>query len=158
MRLPLLAALALLTLGAPLAAQAADEPVLIRLSRGSCMGFCPSYSVTIAGDGTVTFDGGKHVASPGRHVDHISPARVHALLRKFYNARFWSLRERYAARITDGPSYTLTLTVGERSKTVVDYLGGGAGMPASVKALEDAVDREAGTSRWVGDGTATPPR
>jgi alpha/beta superfamily hydrolase len=38
---------------------------------------------------------------------------------------------------------------GGRTWTVTDYVGRTEGMPAVVTALEDEVDRVAGTARWI---------
>ena len=51
--------------------------------------------------------------------------------------------------MTDAPAYVLTYQVGEQHQTVIDYVGHNAGMPKAVTDLEDAVDRTAGTDRWV---------
>ncbi|MEZ5947039.1 MAG: hypothetical protein R3C04_09370 [Hyphomonas sp.] len=55
----------------------------------------------------------------------------------------------YTASVTDQPTRELTLRIGSSTKRVIDYAGIEVGMPASVRALEEAVDRLAGTERWV---------
>lgn len=138
----------------------------VTLERGACFGTCPDYKVTISGDGTVRFTtganvfagtatevhrryDGQNVLMPGDHVAHIDPARAAALLARFKAAGFMGLKPAYESRITDSPTYALTLRVGKVSKKVIDYVGAGAGMPAIVTELEDAVDQVADTERWV---------
>lgn len=143
-----------------------EDDVTITLQRTACFGSCPDYTVTIDGKGDVRFatreaegpgaaevhrafspnDG---VLISGVHTDRIDPQVVRGLVAKFRAADFFALKDKYVAQITDNPSYVLTLRIGTRSKTVVDYVGEKVGMPASVSALEDAVDRAAGTARWV---------
>jgi hypothetical protein len=124
--------------------------VRITLERTGCFGSCPSYKVSVAGDGSVLFDGQSYVAEVGRRSGNVDPSSVRVLYDQFRTSDFMSLDDRYVADITDNPTYTLTLETAGMRKTVVDYVGVKAGMPDSVTALEDAVDRVAGTSQWIG--------
>ncbi|HWE44833.1 MAG TPA: hypothetical protein VG407_02305 [Caulobacteraceae bacterium] len=65
-------------------------------------------------------------------------------------ADFWSLAPAYRSSITDQTEQRLTLRISEQSKMVIDYSGRRVGMPWTVIALEDAVDRAAGD--WVTGG------
>ncbi len=123
--------------------------VKIELSRGACFGSCPIYTVRIRGDGSVHFSGQRNVLVPGEHDAHIAPAAVMELVRQFENARFFAAGDKYIARVTDNPTYTLTLTVGGKTKTVTDYVGEQVGMPLAITDLENAVDHAAGTERWI---------
>lgn len=142
------------------------DDVTITLQRTACYGTCPDYTVTIDGKGNVRFatrdseepgaaevhrefspDDGVLVS--GVHTDTIDPQAVRDLVAQFRAADFFALKDEYIASITDSPSYVLTFRAETGSKTVVDYVGQKAGMPASVTALEQAVDRAAGTGRWV---------
>jgi hypothetical protein len=127
-----------------------QQAVHVKLERGPCLGRCPVYSVEIDGRGKVDYQGDQFVRVKGRRTDSIPPSSVAALLDKFCAADFWSLKPRYIAGVTDNPEYQITLTVGGQTKTVVDYVGGDAGMPMSVGELESEIDRIAGTERWVG--------
>lgn len=134
---------------APLPAYDASS-VRITLERTGCFGSCPAYTVSIDGDGSVVFDGRSYVAETGRRRGAVDPAAVRALYDQFRTANFMSLDDSYVTDITDNPTYTLTMETAGTRKTVVDYVGAKAGMPDSVTALEDAVDRVAGTSKWIG--------
>jgi hypothetical protein len=121
----------------------------IRLSRSGCYGFCPSYSVTISGDGTVHYQGGRSVSIAGEHTTRVSPETARQLLDDFRKANFFDLQSEYRASVTDNPTYRLELIVGTTRKTVTDYVGQWVGMPAAITHLEDAVDRATGSARWV---------
>jgi hypothetical protein len=138
----------------------------ITLQRTACFGTCPDYLVTIDGYGNVVFqtrppiEGGaaevhqmmspdSGVLFPGRHVDKIPQEIVDNLVDQFRGAGFFSLKKEYVAQITDSPTYVLTLDTGHGRKSVVDYVGKEIGMPVSVTNLQEAVDRAAGTARWV---------
>lgn len=146
--------------------EAASADTEITLERGPCLGSCPGYKLTVAGDGTVRFvpgdDGSEgsaagarksfnadNVLLTGAHVAHVDPAAVARLVGKFRDAHFFGLKGEYAARIADIPTYALTLRRGGTSKRAIDHGGGAVGMPSSVIALEDAVDAVAGIDRWV---------
>lgn len=143
-----------------------NDKLLISLQRTACYGSCPDYKVTIDGRGNVVFtthppldgdDNAVHrvfslstgVRVSGTYRTVVSKADVASLLQKFIAADFFSLKDEYRSAITDNPTYILSIDTGNGSKTVVDYVGEKAGMPPAVTALEDEVDRVAGTDRWI---------
>jgi len=123
--------------------------LLIALRRTSCYGACPAYTVTLDGSGVVQFVGDAFVLVPGHHRAHVSRETVQALVNAFRRADFLSANESYEATVTDNPSQTITLRMGETTKTVIDYVGIEAGMPDAVRELEQQIDDAAGTRRWV---------
>lgn len=125
------------------------ESVRISLTRTACFGTCPAYTVQIRGDGLVSYAGQAHVAVTGRHVDRISDETVSRLIEMFRVAEFFSLRDEYVGNRTDHPRYEVSFTGSGRTKRVIDYIGKEGGMPESVTMLEDAIDRLAGTAKWV---------
>ncbi|OYU02638.1 MAG: hypothetical protein CFE36_04160 [Sphingomonadaceae bacterium PASS1] len=143
-----------------------SDKLLISLQRTACYGSCPDYKVTIDGQGNVVFttrpplDGGDSavhrefsistgVRVSGTYRTVVSKADVVTLLQKFKAADFFSLKDEYSAAVTDNPTYILSIDTGNGRKTVVDYVGKEAGMPAVVTTLQEAVDRVAGTERWI---------
>lgn len=127
----------------------------ITLARTMCFGTCPAYSVEIASDGAVLYRGQDCVVQKGEQRARIAAAAVDALVQKFRDTRYFSLRDAYRADITDNPTTTTSIAFDGKTKTVSDYAGGAAGMPKEVSDLEDAIDKAAGTERWVYDGTRT---
>jgi hypothetical protein len=131
--------------------------VRITLQRTGCFGSCPAYAVEIGGDGVVKYHGGAYVLVAGDHSGTIASEDVRCLVDAFRAADFWSLSPEYRAPITDNPTFSLTLSIGGESKTVVDYVGEAVGMPQAVTGLEDAVDQSSGDERWiVGDAQTMP--
>lgn len=145
---------------------AAPQDIEITLERTACFGTCPDYRVTVSGDGKVRFStremsfpgtnaavhrmfNGENVLWPGTHEADVSRQAVAGLIEKFRSSHFMGMRAKYVAGVTDNPSYALTLRAGKTTKRVIDYVGKSVGMPASMTALEDAVDELAGTDRWV---------
>lgn len=131
------------------------KEIFIQLSRSGCYGSCPSYSVTIRGDGAVSFKGSRFVSIPGTHTAQISESEVSTLLNRFRSANFLALSNEYRAGVTDNPTYCLKLKLGGKTKVVEDYVGAWVGMPATVTELEDAVDQAADSARWVSSSPGT---
>jgi hypothetical protein len=141
------------------------DETTITLERGACYGSCPSYRVTVRGDGIIDFDtgsdskgaaaqvhleySGHNVLLPGRYTARADPAAFARLLKQFRAVNFFGLKNEYFYGATDHPTQILSVRVGKARKTVTDYIGVRAGMPQEVRDLEDAVDAVAGTARWV---------
>ncbi|MBS0386022.1 MAG: hypothetical protein JSS00_11800, partial [Proteobacteria bacterium] len=121
-------------------APSGGDPLTITLTRTVCFGFCPAYTVSITGDGQVTYVGRSFVNVTGEQRATVSPAAVQELVRRFDAAHFGSLRDQYRANVSDLPTYTLVLERNGVSKTVVDYGGLSAGMPQAVRDLQNEID------------------
>ena len=121
----------------------------VTLSRTSCYGTCPDYSVNIKGDGSVLFDGVAHTDIAGKHDYYVSPEAVATLIDKGRELNIWSARDRYFAEVTDGASYTLTISMGGKTKTIFDYMGDLVGMPSAVTKFMDAVDEAGGAHDFI---------
>lgn len=153
------AAIAVVALGAPLhasqnAPQAVPDDFVITLSRTSCFGPCPIYSVSIDAKGTVKYEGKKFVRVTGVQSDQIPVSRVAELLATVDRIRFFELDDRYlvirnadgtSTMVTDSPTTFVTVTRGGRTKSIEDYVGA----PESLKQFEKQIDEAARTKRWV---------
>ncbi|HWA93508.1 MAG TPA: DUF6438 domain-containing protein [Terracidiphilus sp.] len=120
----------------------------IRLERHGCEGRCPAYSITIAGDGTVTYDGHAFVKVLGTQQTHISRAAAVQLFERFLEADFASALPSYIGAY-DGGDSVLKLKVNGKSLQVVDASGLRVGMPTAILNLEQAVDDAAQSRRWI---------
>lgn len=143
------AAVALLAACASAAPAPEASPAVITLERTLCYGFCPDYTVRIESDGDVIYTGRRFVNVTGEQRSQIPAEDVARLLTRFDAIGFTSLRDEYRAQVTDLPSTTITLERDGVRKSVLDYGGTGAGMPEGVRALQDEIDRVAGTAQWV---------
>jgi ankyrin repeat protein len=127
------------------------------LSRTTCFGECPAYSVEVRGGGTVTYQGKEFVLITGEHHSRISRKQVQQLFAKFRQADYFSLKDEYKASITDSPTKTTSIEFDGRRKQVKDYVGSYVGMPEVVTELEGSFDELAGTKKWVKETSETWP-
>jgi hypothetical protein len=122
------------------AGAAAQSKVQIRMERSACFGTCPVYTLTVDGDGTVSYDGREHVRVHGSQTWRIAPDAVGALAREMEQAGFFKMKDSYTALVTDMPTTFITLTIDGRSKRIQDYFGA----PAALTQLEMRVDAVSG--------------
>ena len=118
---------------------------VITLERTTCFGSCPAYTLSIAGDGTVTYTGRSYVRVTGERTWKIEPAAVEALARDMERAGYFRLKDRYKAPITDLPTTRTSLRIGDRTKSIEDYFGA----PDTLQALERRIDEVAGVKKYV---------
>lgn len=135
---------------------AAMENVEISMQRLPCFGTCPVYSVSIRGDGTVTYNGEQHVLTRGEATRTIDVADVAALLRRLEDGGYFTFADNYTMNApgcgmyhTDAPRAITVVTTAERTKRI-EHDFGCNGAPAALRRLQDAIDRTAGTARWIG--------
>jgi hypothetical protein len=122
--------------------------IVIVLNRTGCFGSCPDYTVTVTNN-RVVFEGRHFVTETGTQNGKADPEAVRKLAEKFVAAGFYSMDPEYRANWTDNPTYTLSITIDGRRKTVTDYIGWIVGMPAVITELEHDVDSLAQTDQWI---------
>ena len=117
----------------------------IRLDRTMCFGSCPDYSLTITSDGKVTFEGRHHTKVIGTKTTTIDQVKMAELALEVKKADFFDLLDEYSARVTDNPTYTLSIRMGGKSKTVTNYATG----PRRLYLLQDRIDQIVNSDQWV---------
>lgn len=123
--------------------------VHIGLRRSGCYGWCPSYSVDLYGDGHAVYVGKHYVDVAGEHRFPVAPEAVAKLMNSLLAKDLWSLRESYRARITDNPTFTVTMQLGDQTHSIEDYIGQSVGMPADVTQFEKEIDEAADSESWI---------
>ena len=127
----------------------------IFLERTPCFGFCPTYTVTIAGDGTIIFNGLDHVHHLGVQTATIEPAQVQLLAEQIMAAGYFDWNDGYTAyEITDLPSVSTAVTINGQSKRIEHYLGDSSA-PELLHEIEDLIDTAVNTNRWIEPDSAT---
>ena len=128
-----------------------DNPdeVIITLERTACYGFCPVYTLTIQGNGTVVYEGEDFVKTKGIMEISIPKAKIDQLVEEFERVGYFSLNNYYTERtITDAPSVITSITVDGKTKTIEHYHGD-FDAPEELTELEDAIDEIVNSDQWI---------
>jgi Domain of unknown function (DUF6438) len=136
------------------------DPALlsITLQRTHAYGDCPAYTITLRGDGSVSWHGQDFVAHRADESAHVEPAEVLALVQRFQSAHFAELKDEYFDALGDCPSFTLTLHVDGQTKRVENKRAGPGRIDAGLAvyaqerldALAQAIDDLAGDEPRIG--------
>ena len=106
---------------------------------------CPAYSIIIAGDGTVKYEGISSVRIRGKRTFTIPAEQVKQLLADFERIRFFELQDKYTEKqlpngltqtIDHSNGTTITLKVGNKTKSVYNFYGA----PKELVALQNKLD------------------
>jgi hypothetical protein len=141
------------------------DKAVLTMTRGACFGTCPAYTVSVSGTGLVRFStedetvpgasevhrhyNGSGVLWPGVHMAKVDPTAARGLIDRVRQIGFLGLKNDYSCPVTDQSATQLAFAAPGVKKTLVDYVGKCVGMPHAVTALENEVDRVAGTARYV---------
>lgn len=123
-------------------ADADPQSAVISMTRENSCGFvqsdptdirqCPDYSITLSGDGTVTYEGRSGVRTIGARTHTIAPDEFRQLLTAFLQADFFSLRDRYdsithadgtVTIMGDVATTTIEVSIGDETKRVRYFYG-----------------------------------
>ena len=148
---------------AAIAQNAALQDAVITMERTACFGYCPTYRLTIHGNGQVTYEGIAYVATKGTKTIQLSPEQVQSLIAQFEQANFFQLKDSYAVDVTDLPGTRTSITLNGRSKEIWHYGSVGDSnldnAPSALSNLERAIDQAVNVSQWVGSvGQGDRPR
>ena len=140
--------------------QSVPADTLITLRRADCFLTCPDYLVTIAADGTVTFEGYANVKIKGTVRSQISREKVQMLVTALLKAKYFSLRDEYIRQEDgcrnvwpDSSSAVTSARLNGRFKAVNHYHGCHRGeitpYPKALTRLEPMIDEVANTKQWI---------
>jgi len=136
---------------------AQDKTGLITLERGVCFGTCPSYIVTLASDGKVTWQGRDYVKTTGPATAQIKPEDFNRLVKEFEKIKFTTLDDKYqpgtpgcGPSATDMPSAQTSIQLNSKTKSVLHYYGcRDSEVLRALTALERKIDEVIGTEKWI---------
>lgn len=131
----------------PLKTPLPTNDTVITLERTVCFGWCPAYTLTIHGDGQVTYEGYAYVDVEGVRTSNISQSKIHELLYEFGKVDFFAANEHYSIGATDLPTFFVTLAIGNRQKRIEHY----GCDPQWLTDLEYMIDTVAETEQWIGE-------
>lgn len=141
-------------MGSPSSSVAQSREVVITLERTTCYGTCPSYKLTILGDGSVTFEGREYVRIKGTIRSKVAPASVESLVQEFISIDYFDLLDDYSSIknpdgtetfVTDLPTAITSLSLAGKQKKIADYVGA----PNQLRELERKIDGVVNSKRWI---------
>lgn len=125
------------------------------MERDPCHGICPVYTVQIQGNGTVLFNGIRHVRAMGSHKGSVTPDALKRLQQQLGLANFSMLPDAYdhtspacQPYATDLPTVTITVRDSGTSHSV-RHDHGCRGAPAILNTLEQVIDGTSNTMQWI---------
>jgi acetamidase/formamidase len=130
---------------------------VITLERSVCFGTCPSYKVSVASDGTVTFGGRDFVKTKGTATAQVKPEDFQKLVKEFEKTKYFSLDDKYepgtpgcGPAVTDMPYARTSIQMNGKTKIVSHYHGcRESEVLRALSALEGKIDEIAGTEKWI---------
>lgn len=123
--------------------------VVMTMGKGGCFGSCPSYKLTINGDGKVTYEGAMFVGVQGAQTTTISKEKVGELVNEFRKANYFSLDDRYDnTKCSDASSSTTSITINGKTKSVYWYHCV-AKAPPALGELEKRIYDIVNAGQWV---------
>lgn len=110
-------------------------PVL-KLMTNACFGKCPMYALTLYNNGKAEYVGRANVDKMGTFTKQIPTEDVANLIKKFNEAKFWEMDDRYISDLSDTQKILITQFRNDKSKTVTgDHV-----RPESLKNLQKLME------------------
>lgn len=124
------------------------QNVVITLKRSACFGICPTYNITIYGNGTVIYEGTTNVNMTGIQISNITEDNLRLLISEFKKIDYFSLNETEIANhvVYDAPMFTTSLTINGTTKTIKHYE---TAVPKQLTDLENKIDEIVNSSQWI---------
>jgi len=123
------------------------------MSKTSCRGNCPVYSITLYGNGEISYEGFQNVNTIGRQQGSLQTDSVIAILQELNRMQYYDLKYEYSQQqITDMPSVITQIVYSKNgigsSKQVVDYQGDKT-TPIELRKLYDRIESMIAQFHWI---------
>lgn len=126
--------------------------VTIEMSRGPCFGACPSYMLTVHGNGLVEYLGERNVRVGGKQTTTATKEQVMQILQHLDRANFFAIEDRAFIWCFDSPTVGVSVSIDGRAKSVVSDAACLHVRPTAQAQLlkaADMIDSIIGTRSWV---------
>jgi hypothetical protein len=122
--------------------------IVIKMERHVTGGSSPAYSLAIARDGKVIYEGIKNVKIIGGQTSHISESALNELINEFINIYYFALKDKYGESNLDAPCVTTSISLDGKNKKI--YHCPGSSAQQGLSALEDKIDEVTNSNQWTG--------
>jgi hypothetical protein len=123
-----------------------DGEILVEYRKGPCFGTCPVSVTTVYENRMVGFDGQRYTHRTGYFFRALNGREWKAVRRLVERADWWGYPERFDSDIADLPTYTLTVYLDGRSRTIT----GKEGFPDVLQQLMAELDLIGKEGQWDG--------
>lgn len=123
----------------------------IVLSKGTCFGECPVYTLTVYNTGLMKFNGVRYTEMDGKHELQLTEDQYVELIKAFDEANLWQFEDLYNMDIADLPTTTISYADDDKLKTIK----GKAERPVELVQLEEKLTALIQLEGWV--MTEAPP-
>ncbi len=121
----------------------------ISLTRTSCYGKCPVYSITVYGTGRVEFEGFANTKVLGKQEVHIPVDSVRILIVELENQGYFTLNDHYEEyQMTDLATVNTEAEIDGIRKKITHYKGD-LSSPQVLSDIEKRIDEIATVRRWL---------
>ena len=126
-----------------------DSAVITMQRHGTPDGLSPVYSLTVHGNGSVTYQGIRNVDTTGIETYQIPKDKARELINEFINIYYFALKDKYSdsSNASSLGMVTTSINLNGKTKSVLDDRASYA--PPPLRALEDKIDQVTNSKKWV---------
>ncbi|AZQ63540.1 hypothetical protein EI427_15315 [Flammeovirga pectinis] len=115
--------------------QNTEDIEVIKMSKTSCRGNCPQYSIIIYNSKKVLLDAKSNLQFEGKYSLKLNDEQYKTLVKSFEDTGFDNFKAEYTAKVTDLPTTYISYLTNDSLYTVKDYYGA----PKELKMLENNI-------------------
>ncbi len=122
-----------------------DSDIRIKMSKGSCFGKCPVYTIEIYEGGYTKYYGEKHAEKLGIYDKQLSKETYKNIIKSFENADLTNYQDFYESMVPDAPTVKLTY---KNKDSEVKTIEGKLDRPRPIKDLQVMIENIASSKDW----------
>ncbi|NME67643.1 DUF6438 domain-containing protein [Flammeovirga aprica] len=124
--------------------QPTENIEVIKMSKTSCRGKCPQYSIVIYNSKKAVLEAKSNLEMKGKYALELSDAQYNELVKAFEDSDFTSFDKEYTSKVTDLPTTYISFLANDALYTIKDYHGA----PEKLKELEKKVSNLLEMEGW----------
>ncbi len=122
-----------------------EDEVIMYLAKGICFGRCPTYQLSIYGNGLASYNGERFTDKLGKYEKQLDKQTFNNLKQAFANSNFDSFERNFTSRLPDLPMVTL----GYKVLDTLQLSAGKERRPEAHEALETLMHEIAESDGWT---------
>jgi hypothetical protein len=118
----------------------------IGIERLGCYGKCPVYTLVISSDGSVRYEGTRHVPRTGKRDGYIDRWHFNLLAEHIRESGFFELEDSYSRDITDSETVLTSVVRNGKRKIISNYANSG---PIKLWGTQQLIDSLLSKVIWI---------